>query len=203
MNQDCLIRVLDCLVAGFLLVLVSPALCVLSLVVYLGINRGVLFFQLRAGRYGKPFVLYKYCTMSDECDAEGRLLPDSQRLNILGKWLRLLSLDEWPQLWNVIKGDLSLVGPRPLYVHYVPLYSAEQARRLQVPPGVTGWAQINGRNSLSWSKRFELDVWYVDNRSLWLNIKILWRTVFCVLRAQGVSQKGHVTMQEFTGNEHD
>src|SRR5690606_27706065 len=149
--------------------------------------------------HGKPFTLYKFRTMTDVCDTDGNLLPDAERLTNFGRFLRQTSLDELPELINVLKGDMSLVGPRPLLMHYLELYSPEQARRHHVRPGITGWAQISGRNAVSWEEKFRLDVWYVDNVSLWLDLKILLLTVWKVVRREGISQAGHATMPEFTG----
>lgn len=163
-------------------------------------RRPILFHQLRAGLYGRPFWLYKFRTMTDARDSNGRLLPDEQRLTRFGRWLRSTSLDELPELWNVLKGDMSLVGPRPLLVEYLDRYSPEQARRHEMKPGLTGWAQVNGRNALSWEEKFRLDVWYVDNWSIWLDFKILWLTLVKVLTRDGISAHGHATMPEFKGS---
>lgn len=161
----------------------------------------VLFSQTRPGRHGKPFKMIKFRTMRDAIDADGRPLPDAERLTKLGRFLRSSSLDELPELWNVLKGDMSLVGPRPLLMEYLPLYSEEQARRHEVRPGVTGWAQVNGRNAISWDEKFALDVWYVDNRSLWLDLKIIWLTLRKVVKREGISAAGEATMSKFTGSE--
>ena len=160
----------------------------------------VFFRQVRPGMNGKPFEMVKFRTMTDERSPDGALLPDAVRLTPFGRFLRASSLDELPELWNVLKGDMSLVGPRPLLMEYLPLYSPEQARRHEVRPGVTGWAQINGRNAISWADKFKLDTWYVDNRSLWLDIKILWLTVKKVLVRDGISAAGEATMSKFTGS---
>jgi len=160
----------------------------------------VLFRQIRPGLNGKPFEMIKFRTMKDAVDAQGNPLPDSERLTPFGQFLRSSSLDELPELWNVLKGDMSLVGPRPLLMEYLPLYTPEQYRRHEVRPGVTGWAQINGRNALSWEEKFQLDVWYVDNRSLWLDIKILFLTVKKVVIRDGISADGEATMPKFTGS---
>jgi lipopolysaccharide/colanic/teichoic acid biosynthesis glycosyltransferase len=159
----------------------------------------VFFRQVRPGMHGKPFEMVKFRTMTDARGPDGALLPDADRLTAFGRFLRASSLDELPELWNVIKGDMSLVGPRPLLMDYLPLYSAEQARRHQVRPGITGWAQVNGRNTLSWDDKFALDVWYVDHRTLWLDIKILWLTVKKVIIKEGISAAGEATMPKFTG----
>jgi lipopolysaccharide/colanic/teichoic acid biosynthesis glycosyltransferase len=159
----------------------------------------VFFRQTRPGRNGIPFQMIKFRTMLDAIDSEGNSLPDSDRLTQLGSFLRSSSLDELPELWNVIKGDMSLVGPRPLLMEYLLLYSPEQARRHEVRPGVTGWAQINGRNAISWDEKFKLDLWYVDNRTLWLDLKIIWLTIQKVLKRDGISAAGEATMPKFTG----
>ena len=160
----------------------------------------VLFRQTRPGRDGKPFEMIKFRTMRDAIDTDGRPLPDAERLTKLGRFLRSSSLDELPELWNVLKGEMSLVGPRPLLMEYLPLYSPKQARRHEVRPGVTGWAQVNGRNAISWDEKFALDVWYVDNRSLWLDMKIIWLTIRKVIKREGISAAGEATMSKFTGN---
>ena len=159
----------------------------------------VFFRQIRPGLHGQPFLMVKFRTMTDKRGLDGQLLPDAARLTVFGRFLRASSLDELPELWNVLKGDMSLVGPRPLLMEYLPLYSPEQTRRHEVRPGITGWAQVNGRNSLSWEEKFKLDVWYVDHRSLWLDVKILWLTVRKVLVREGISADGEATMSKFTG----
>lgn len=169
-------------------------------IVRLKIGSPVFFKQVRPGLGGKPFTLYKFRTMTDERDSEGNLLPDAVRLTKTGRLIRKLSIDELPQLLNVVKGDLSLVGPRPLLMDYLPLYTKQQARRHEVKPGITGWAQVNGRNAISWEKKFELDVWYVDNRSFLLDLKILCLTVRKVLVSEGIQQTNHVTAERFTGS---
>lgn len=161
----------------------------------------VLFRQVRPGLNGQPFQMVKFRTMTDARASDGQLLPDAERLTAFGRLLRSSSLDELPELWNVLKGDMSLVGPRPLLMDYLPLYTAEQFRRHEVRPGITGWAQVNGRNTLSWDEKFKLDVWYVDNRSLWLDIKILWLTVRKVLVRDGISAAGEATMPRFIGSQ--
>lgn len=193
-------RGVDIVVSGLLLALLSPLMLLIALLVWRKLGRPVLFRQVRPGLHGKPFVMYKFRTMTDARDAQGNLLPDSERLTPFGKWLRATSLDELPELFNVLKGDMSLVGPRPLLMEYLERYTHEQARRHEVKPGITGWAQIHGRNALSWEEKFKLDVWYVDNWSLWLDIKILWRTLWIVLKREGVSAEGHATMPEFRAN---
>src|SRR5215210_655334 len=194
-------RLFDVLGAGLLLVISSPVLALISVLVRKFHGRPVLFVQERPGVDAKIFKMYKFRTMTDERDESGRLLPDDQRLTLFGRFLRGSSLDELPELFNVLKGDMSLVGPRPLLVEYLPLYSMEQARRHSVKPGVTGWAQINGRNAISWEEKFKLDVWYVDNWSLWVDVKILWLTFRKVLKRSGVSAAEHATMPKFTGSE--
>lgn len=160
----------------------------------------VIFKQKRPGLHGKPFYIYKFRTMTNERDKSGNLLPNHLRITKLGKFLRKTSLDEIPQLFNVLKGDISLVGPRPLLMDYLELYSSEQARRHDVRPGITGWAQVNGRNAITWEEKFKLDVWYVDNQSFWLDIKIIFLTVLKVIRSEGVNKNEQVTMERFTGN---
>ncbi len=192
-------RLFDLVAASAGLIVLSPVLLAVALAVRLFIGRPVIFRQSRPGLHGRPFVLLKFRTMSDERDDEGNLLPDEKRLTRLGKWLRHSSLDELPELWNVLKGEMSLVGPRPLLMEYLPLYTPEQARRHEVRPGITGWAQVNGRNALDWDERLRLDVWYVDHHGLWLDLRILWMTLFKVLRSEGVTQEGHVTVEKFRG----
>lgn len=174
-------------------------MAVIAIAVWRSMGRPVLFRQTRPGLHGRPFVLYKFRTMTDARDEQGKLLPDEQRLTRLGRWLRATSLDELPELWNVLKGDMSLVGPRPLRMEYLTRYTAEQMRRHEVKPGLTGWAQVNGRNSLSWEEKFRRDVWYVDNWTLWLDFKILLRTVLVVFRREGISAPGHATAPKFIG----
>lgn len=193
-------RVFDLLLVGVGLLLLALPLVVLAWLVRRRLGSPIFFRQIRPGRHGVPFEMVKFRTMTDARGADGQLLPDEQRLTPFGRWLRSTSLDELPELWNVLKGDMSLVGPRPLLMEYLPLYSAEQARRHEVPPGVTGWAQINGRNALSWDEKFALDVWYVDHRSWALDIKILWLTVRKVLMREGISAAGEATMPRFTGS---
>jgi sugar transferase EpsL len=181
------------------LVVISPILALVAVAVWIGIGRPVMFRQTRAGRGGVPFVSFKFRTMTDERDDRGELLPDKQRLTGLGRFLRSFSLDELPSLVNVLRGEMSLVGPRPLYVRYIERYSPDQARRLEVVPGMTGLAQISGRNALAWDERFRLDVWYIDHWSLWLDVKILVITFWKVLRREAISQPGHATAEEFQG----
>jgi lipopolysaccharide/colanic/teichoic acid biosynthesis glycosyltransferase len=186
-------------VAGLLLL--SPLLSLVALAIRLNLGSPVLFRQARPGLRGRPFRVAKFRTMRDALDAAGRPFPDEARLTPLGRFLRASSIDELPQLWNVLCGDLSLVGPRPLLMQYLPRYSPEQARRHDVPPGITGWAQVNGRNAISWEQKFALDVWYVDNWSFWLDLKILLLTFLRVVKRSGISREGHATMPEFMGSE--
>lgn len=181
------------------LLLLSPVMLGVALIVLLDLGRPVLFVQVRPGLNGRPFRMYKFRTMRNAMDRHGKMLPDEQRLTRIGRFLRSTSLDELPELWNVLKGDMSLVGPRPLLMEYLDLYTPEQARRHLVPPGITGWAQVNGRNGISWEEKFALDVWYVDNWSLRLDIKILWMTVKTVITRRGISAEGHATMPVFEG----
>lgn len=193
-------RLLDVILASVGLVLLAPFMLFLALLVRLRLGSPVLFRQTRPGLHGKPFTMFKFRTMTDARDDDGNLLPDDQRLPRFGRLLRATSLDELPELWNVLKGDMSLVGPRPLLMEYLPLYTPEQARRNEVRPGITGWAQVNGRNALSWDDRFRLDVWYVDNHSIWLDLKILFLTVKKVLVREGISADGEATMSKFQGS---
>jgi len=193
-------RIFDIIVSLLLILIMLPVGLVLSLLIIYGLGRPVLFRQVRIGLNGQPFEMVKFRTMLDKSDPQGDLLPDSERLTKFGILLRSTSLDELPELWNVLKGEMSLVGPRPLFVEYLFLYSIEQARRHAVKPGITGWAQINGRNAIGWEERFELDVWYVDNQSFWLDLKILILTLKRVLSRDGVSQVGNVTMEKFRGS---
>ncbi|WP_279346939.1 sugar transferase [Halopseudomonas nanhaiensis] len=194
-------RIMDCLVALLALLLLAPVLAIVAWQVRCNLGTPVLFRQVRPGLNGKPFEMVKFRTMKDAVDANGTPLPDSERLTSFGQFLRSTSLDELPELWNVLKGDMSLVGPRPLLMEYLPLYSAEQYRRHEVRPGVTGWAQVNGRNALGWNEKFMLDVWYVDNQTLSLDIKILFLTVKKVLVRDGISADGEATAARFTGND--
>lgn len=192
-------RLLDILISAFALAMLAPILILIGLLVWWRLGSPVLFRQVRPGQHGHPFTIYKFRTMRDAVDASGRLLPDSERLTGLGQFLRSTSLDELPEFWNVVKGDMSLVGPRPLLMEYLPLFTTKQARRHEVRPGITGWAQINGRNALSWEEKFELDVWYVDHRSLALDLEIMLRTLKKVIVRDGISQNGHATMERFRG----
>lgn len=193
-------RIFDATVASLALVLLSPLLLVLAATSRGTLGSPVLFRQNRPGLGGRPFTLLKFRTMTEARGSDGKLRPDADRLTSYGRWLRSTSLDELPELWNVLKGDMSLVGPRPLLIEYLPRYSAEQARRHDVRPGLTGWAQINGRNSLSWPEKFSMDVWYVDNVSLTLDLRIIGRTLSAVARRQGISADGDATMPPFAGN---
>lgn len=183
------------------LVVLSPLFIGVSVLVWLSMGRPIFFRQQRPGRFVKPFWLLKFRTMSDRRGAGGKLLPDADRLTRIGRMLRATSLDELPQLWNVLRGDISLVGPRPLLMQYLPRYSPEQARRHDVMPGITGWAQINGRNALTWQEKFALDTWYVDNWNMILDLRILMLTLVRILRRDGISRAGHATMPEFMGAE--
>ncbi|MBF8795128.1 sugar transferase [Pseudomonas monteilii] len=193
-------RVIDFTGALIGLTLLSPVILVVAVLIKRRLGGPVLFRQIRPGLGGKPFEMIKFRTMRDAYDSNGVPLPDSQRMTPFGSFLRSSSLDELPELWNVLKGDMSLVGPRPLLMEYLPLYNERQYRRHKVRPGVTGWAQINGRNALGWPEKFELDVWYVENRSLWLDIKIIALTVKKVVKRDGISASGEATMSKFTGN---
>jgi sugar transferase EpsL len=178
----------------------GPVFILVAILVRVKLGSPIFFTQVRPGLLAKPFKMAKFRTMTDERDEQGNLLPDAVRLTQFGKLLRSTSLDELPGLWNVLKGEMSLVGPRPLLMEYLPLYSPEQTRRHEVRPGITGWAQVNGRNALSWEEKFKLDVWYVVNRSLWLDMKILWLTAGKVLKRDGISQEGNATMEKFRGS---
>jgi sugar transferase EpsL len=193
-------RALDLVVAALALLALSPLIAIVAILVRLGIGAPVLFRQPRPGLHGRVFTLLKFRTMRDARGPDGTRLPDAERLTALGRALRAASLDELPSLWNVLRGEMSLVGPRPLLVEYLPLYTPEQARRHEVRPGVTGWAQVNGRNAISWEEKFRLDVWYVDHRSLLLDLRILALTVGRVLGRQGISQGGHATSEPFRGS---
>jgi lipopolysaccharide/colanic/teichoic acid biosynthesis glycosyltransferase len=193
-------RLFDLVAALLALLLLALPLLALAWMIRRKLGSPVLFRQVRPGLQGRPFTMVKFRTMTDERGPDGALLPDAQRLTPFGRFLRASSLDELPELWNVLKGEMSLVGPRPLLVEYLPLYTPEQARRHEVRPGITGWAQVNGRNAISWADKFALDVWYVDHRSLWLDVRILWRTVRKVLVRDGISAAGEATMTKFTGS---
>lgn len=192
-------RAFDLGIAFIALALLAPLLLLIALLIRLRLGSPVLFTQTRPGLEGKPFRFYKFRSMDDRRDAAGQPLPDALRLSPLGNWLRRLSLDELPQLLNVIKGDMSLVGPRPLLMEYLPLYTPRQARRHEVRPGISGWAQVNGRNAVDWDERFELDLWYVEHRSFLLDLKIIALTLARLAKPQGISRNGHATMSKFTG----
>lgn len=193
-------RIVDFLCSLLLIVVLSPIFMMMMMIVRINLGSPIFFRQKRPGRYGKPFYIYKFRTMTDDRDEDGYLLPDEVRLTKTGKIIRKLSLDELPQLFNVLKGEMSFVGPRPLLMNYLSLYTEEQARRHEVRPGITGWAQVNGRNAISWEDKFKLDVWYVDNQSFWLDIKILFLTVLKVFKSEGINQEGQATMETFKGS---
>jgi sugar transferase EpsL len=193
-------RALDITLSLLAIVVLAPVFVLIALAIWAILGSPVLFRQERPGLGGRPFVMYKFRTMDDARDEHGDPLPDEARVGRFGRLLRATSLDELPELWNVLVGDMSLVGPRPLLMSYLPLYSDVQRRRHEVRPGITGWAQVHGRNQLSWERRFELDAWYVDHQSMWLDLRILWLTVARVARAEGISQAGHVSSKPFTGN---
>lgn len=193
-------RLIDFIGAFIGLVVLSPLMILIAFLVRVNMGSPVLFRQVRPGLHGRPFVMYKFRTMRDLWDSEGRLLPDEMRLTRLGRFFRSTSLDELPELFNVLKGEMSLVGPRPLLMEYLDRYTPEQARRHEVKPGITGWAQVNGRNAITWEEKFKLDVWYVDNWSLGLDLKILGLTLIKVLKREGISADGYATMPEFTGS---
>ena len=199
MNYPRFKRCLDLLVAGLSLILLAPFLLVISILIRNQLGPPVLFTQKRPGLHGSPFKLYKFRTMTNAKYPNGEMLPDSERMTPLGRWLRGTSLDELPELYNIFNKDMSIVGPRPLLMEYLNRYSPEQARRHEVLPGITGWAQVNGRNALTWEKKFELDVWYVDNQSLALDLKIIALTVWKIIKREGISQTGHDTVEKFTG----
>ena len=196
-------KIFDLLLIFLSLPLTLPIYLLTMLLVLTQLNFPILFRQPRTGLNGKIFNIYKFRTMTDDCDKDGILLPDELRLTKFGKFLRSTSLDELPSLWNVLKSDMSLVGPRPLLLEYLPLYSTQQARRHEVKPGITGWAQVNGRNAITWGEKFDLDVWYVDNQSIGLDIKILWLTVKKVIMRDGINLVGQSTMEKFKGNDNE
>ena len=200
MRSPVLKRIIDIIGALVGLIVSSPIMLIVSLIIYLTMGRPVFFKQLRPGLNGKPFVIYKFRTMLDLKDKDGNLLPDEKRITAIGKFLRSTTLDELPEFWNVLKGDMSLVGPRPLLVEYLPRYTPEQARRHNVKPGMTGWAQVNGRNAITWEEKFKLDVWYVDNWNIPLDLKIIFLTILKVFKREGVSAEGYATMPEFVGS---
>ena len=193
-------RLFDFFVASICIIALIPLFFILYFLILWHIGQPVIFVQMRPGLQGQPFKLYKFRSMTYKKDLEDNLLPDADRLDVFGCFLRAFSFDELPSLWNVIKGDMSLVGPRPLLMEYLPLYNKRQARRHDVKPGISGWAQVNGRNALSWQEKFELDIWYVDNHTLFLDLKILLMTVKKVLFREGIAESGQVTMSKFTGN---
>ncbi|MBA5696483.1 sugar transferase [Acinetobacter radioresistens] len=194
-------RFLDIIIASIALILLLPLYTFVAYKVKKNLGSPVLFRQVRPGLHGRPFEMIKFRTMKDAIDANGQPLPDSERLTPFGRMLRSSSLDEMPELWNVIKGDMSIVGPRPLLMEYLPLYSPEQAKRHDVRPGMTGYAQVNGRNAISWEEKFKLDTWYVENQSIWLDFKIMFKTVHKVLAKDDISAKGEATMTRFTGSQ--
>ncbi len=196
-------RFFDIFFSLFFIVILSPILLIVCLLVRIKLGSPIFFRQKRPGLHGKVFTMFKFRSMIDKKDAEGNLLPDTDRLTRLGKFLRSTSIDELPELYNILKGDMSFVGPRPLLVKYLECYTPEQARRHEVKPGLTGWAQVNGRNAISWEEKFKLDVWYVDNWNLLLDTKILWMTIIKVFRREGISAEGEATMCEFTGSTGD
>jgi lipopolysaccharide/colanic/teichoic acid biosynthesis glycosyltransferase len=200
-HQDFIKRVFDVAVSAAALTTLAVPMLGVACLVRVKLGSPVFFRQVRPGKHGEPFELVKFRTMTDARRADGTWLSDAERLTAFGRFLRSSSLDELPELWNVLKGDMSLVGPRPLLMEYLPRYSREQARRHEVRPGITGWAQVNGRNALSWDEKFKLDVWYVDHRSLSLDVKILWMTVTKVLRREGISAEGEATMPRFMGTQ--
>lgn len=195
-------RLLDIIIASIALILLSPLYAFVAYKVKKNLGSPVLFRQVRPGLHGKPFEMIKFRTMKDAVDEQGNPLPDSERLTPFGQMLRSTSLDEMPELWNVIKGDMSIVGPRPLLMEYLPLYSPEQAKRHDVRPGMTGHAQVNGRNAIGWEEKFQLDTWYVENQSIWLDFKIMFKTVHKVLAKDDISAEGEATMTRFTGSQH-
>lgn len=192
-------RLFDLTASAIGLIVLAPVLGVIALAVRWSLGGPVLFRQVRPGLHGRPFTMYKFRTMRDAVDAHGRALPDAERLTRLGRFLRATSLDELPELWNVLRGEMALVGPRPLLMEYLPLYTRDQERRHEVRPGITGWAQVNGRNAISWEEKFALDVWYVDNQTFWLDLKILFLTMKKVFAREGISQEGQATMEKFRG----
>ena len=193
-------RVFDFIVAAVALIILSPVLIALAAAIRWKLGAPVLFRQQRPGLNGRPFWLLKFRTMNDARNEDGVILPDAQRLTAFGRFLRAASLDELPELFNVLKGDMSLVGPRPLLMQYLDRYTPEQARRHEVRPGITGWAQVNGRNAITWEEKFKLDVWYVANRSLWLDVQIIAMTIWKILKREGINQAGQATMEEFKGS---
>ena len=196
-------RFMDVIVSLIALIVLAPLFVLIGMVIILTMGHPVIYRQIRPGLHGIPFKLYKFRTMSDERDTHGYLLPDRMRLTRIGRRLRSWSLDELPELWNVMRGDMSLVGPRPLLMQYLDRYTPEQRRRHEVKPGLTGWAQVNGRNTITWEEKFKLDVWYVDHWSVWLDIKIMGMTIWKILKREGISHPGQATMEEFKGTIHE
>lgn len=194
-------RLVDFMFSLFGLIMLAPVIIFIALAIGRKLGSPVIFSQVRPGLNGKPFKMVKFRTMRDAFDSSGQLLPDSERMTPFGSFLRSTSLDELPELWNVLRGDMSLVGPRPLLMEYLPLYNAEQFRRHDVRPGISGWSQVNGRNALSWDEKFKLDVWYVDNRSIWLDLKIIFLTVKKVVARDGINAEGEATMSKFRGGQ--
>lgn len=195
-------RIFDVIAAAIGLIVLAPVLFLIAIAIYLQMGPPILFTQPRPGKDSQIFTFYKFRTMSNQQDSQGNLLPDEDRVSPLGRFLRKTSLDEFPQLWNVLKGDMSIVGPRPLVVRYLNRYTPEQARRHEVKPGITGWAQVNGRNALSWDERFALDVWYVDSQSFWLDLKIIFLTVWTLFKQQGINYPGDPVLFEFKGKQY-
>ncbi len=193
-------RLFDLIASALALIVLSPVMGLTALLVRINLGEPILFRQQRPGYKGRPFHIFKFRTMADRFATDGSLLPDSERLGRFGRVLRSTSLDELPELFNILRGEMSVVGPRPLLMEYLPLYSIEQARRHDMPPGLTGWAQVNGRNALSWQDKFRLDVWYVDHWSFWLDLKIIILTLVKVFKREGITQEGQVTAEKFTGN---
>jgi len=194
-------KLFDIAISASIIIVTSPILIGSMVLIYIYMGSPILFIQNRPGKNGIVFPFFKFRTMTQEKDTKGALLPDKYRLTRIGKFLRKTSIDELPSMWNVLRGDMSIVGPRPLLMEYLGRYSKEQARRHETKPGITGWAQVNGRNTISWEEKFKLDVWYVDNKSFWLDIKILLMSIWKVLNGEGISQPGHVTMEKFRGND--
>ncbi len=195
-------RMCDLAIAVLVVLIAAPFVLALAVLVRLKLGAPVLFRQQRPGLNGRPFTIYKFRTMTDRRDGAGNLLPDGERLTVFGKFLRSTSLDELPELWNVLRGEMSLVGPRPLLMQYLDLYTPEQMRRHEIRAGITGWAQVNGRNALSWEEKFALDIWYVDNASFLLDLKIIFLTIFKIVKREDINQPGRATMQAFTGSQH-
>jgi sugar transferase EpsL len=195
----CIKRLIDVVVSVLGIILLLPLFGAIAFAIWITIGRPIIFRQLRPGLYGVPFAMFKFRTMSDVCDREGQLLPDGQRLTRIGSFMRRTSLDELPELLNVLRGDMSLIGPRPLLMEYLAYYTPEQNRRHEVLPGISGWAQVNGRNAISWQDKFALDVWYVDNWTLWLDLKILWLTLVTVFKREGIHAPDSATMPKFQG----